>query len=240
MRALVTGATGSVGVELVSRLLADGGDSVEVHGTTRMMADREPDSVIWHQVDFCSSAESWDLPDDVDYLICAAGLPSGKELLHKVDPEEINSILAVNLIGPIALSQKYIPGMLSRKFGRIVFVNSIWGMRGSPANSIYNISKHGLTGLTRSIAKDYAQSGITANEVCPCAIDSRMLMKIAERVARDEGEPVADVLDSWRHAQVGGRFVTPSEVVNSIMHFLHDSTGALNGVSLPVDLGEIS
>ena len=111
-----------------------------------------------------------------------AGLSSGKEPAASVPVVEFDTLMNVNAHVPLVLTQRYLPSMLAAGFGRIINVNSIWGLRGSANNTAYTMSKHTLTGLTKSVAKDYGGSGVTCNEVSPGAVESRMMDRIVADV----------------------------------------------------------
>lgn len=240
---LVTGAAGSVGSECVGQLVEQMPDAkviaVARRGSNALDAVASHRNVEVHYTDLAVRGFEERLPEAVDGLVNAAGVASGKDLVASVSTEEFDDIIEVNLRAAFVLVRRYVPGMVERRFGRIVNVGSIWSLRGSASNSVYNISKHGLTGLTRSVAKDHARSNVTCNDVCPGAIESAMLDRIAARIGSEQGRRPDEVLAEWREAQNSGRFVTPQDIARSVLFLLTDPTGAINGHSLVVDGGNI-
>ena len=242
-KVLVTGASGSVGHSVAMEFagLADVSEVVAVYRRANELTDDLASKAGVSMVEVNLSEGSLDsLPlEDVDVLVNSAGLSSGKGLSADVSAEEFASVMDLNSGAPLALIQSALPGMLSRGFGRIVNVNSIWGLRGSSNNLAYTMSKHALSGLTKSVARDYGRSGVTSNEVCPGAIESRMMDRIAADVAHREGSSVSEVLALWRSAQNSGRFVTPSEVTAAVVFLASDAASGINGTSIVVDGGTI-
>lgn len=239
---LLTGSTGSVGSDILSTLKASS-EPYEIYLINRR--PEKPDNsggqnqkIIEVQADLehldCSK-----LPTDIDILINCAGVPSGKNTFENIPDEEYHRLIKINITAPFKLCRMVLPYMRENKFGRIVNVNSIWGLRGSEKNGAYHISKHAMSGLTRSIAKEYGKFGITCNDVCPGAIDSKMIVDIATDIAKSTGVSAYEILTSFHNAQCRQSMVRPSEVTAAIMFLIGSSGSGINGQSLVVDTGTI-
>lgn len=139
-------------------------------------------------------------------------------------------VMDVNLLGPFLLSKTLGLQMLGRRRGSIVNVASVAGLAGIGHRSAYNASKHGLVGLTRTLAAEWGARGVRVNAVCPGWIKTEM-------DAKDQGGGAyadADIVDRVPMA----RFARPEDVAEAIAFLADDARSAfVNGVSLPVDGG---
>jgi len=188
------------------------------------------------KIDFLK--KTYDLPDmDFDILINNLGINISDVLTHDVKEEDWLSTLTVNLTIPFKICKSYLPNMMKKGWGRIININSIYGLRGVDYNSPYNASKHGLSGLTKSIAKEYAQYNITCNEICPGAIQSELMNRIAKRVADNEGTTSENFLKEVSSLYPAKRMVTPNEVSSVAFFLASEAASYVNGSSIIVDGG---
>ena len=157
----------------------------------------------------------------VDLLVNNAAT-SSFSLLTDITDEEWDRTLAVNLTAPFLYSRAVIPGMVSRKAGRIINVSSVWGLVGSSCEAHYSATKAGLIGLTRALAKELGPSGITVNAIAPGVINTDMNAALGEEALRDLADetPLCRIGDAAEVARLvvflageGGSFIT-GEVVN--------------------------
>jgi NAD(P)-dependent dehydrogenase (short-subunit alcohol dehydrogenase family) len=147
--------------------------------------------------------------------------------------EQWQKVMNINLLGPFLLSKYVGARMLARGSGSIINVASVAGLSGISHRSAYNASKHGLIGLTRTLAAEWGGRGVRVNAVCPGWIKTQM------DVADQSGGAYCDA-DIVNRVPMA-RFASPQDVANAIA-FLADSSlsGFVNGVSLPVDGGWIA
>lgn len=138
--------------------------------------------------DVVSHAAVWkDIVRDSGQLhavVNCAGI-TGKTNLkaHEVDPEDFNLVYRVNILGPLLVSQAVLPHMLERRYGRILHLASIAGKEGNAGMAAYSATKAGVIGLVKSMAKDYAETGITINALAPAVIRTPMVAAMpAEQV----------------------------------------------------------
>ena len=165
----------------------------------------------------------------VDVLVNNAGI-SLIAPAEETTPDQWQRVLEVNLTGPFLLSQAFGAMMLDAGRGSIVNVASIAGLRGIADRAAYNASKHGLVGLTRTLAAEWGGRGVRVNAVCPSWVKTEM--DIADQAGG--GYSDKDIIE-----QVPlGRFATPDDVAAATV-FLADpeASGFINGAALPVDGG---
>ena len=138
------------------------------------------------------------------------------------------------------LTKSFLPYMVKNRWGRIINISSIYGLRACEGNLPYNVSKHGLSALTKTVAKEYSQYGISANEICPGPIESKLLDRIAQYHADNEGESKSDYLALLANDIPGRRLATPFDVAATALFLASEQAGYINGVSIPVDGGLIA
>ncbi|NDB15643.1 MAG: SDR family oxidoreductase [Gammaproteobacteria bacterium] len=138
-------------------------------------------------------------------------------------------VMDVNLLGPFLLCREFGKQMLQRGRGSIVNVASVAGLRAVAHRSAYNTSKHGLIGLTRTLAAEWGARGVRVNAVCPGWIKTEM-----DEADQGSGNYTdADIVDRVPMA----RFAKPEDIAAAIVFLADERSGFINGVSLPVDGG---
>jgi NAD(P)-dependent dehydrogenase (short-subunit alcohol dehydrogenase family) len=130
--------------------------------------------------------------------------------------------------------------MIKQRWGRIINISSIYGLRGVENHLPYTVSKHALAGLTKTIAKEYAADGITCNEICPGPIDSTMLKQVCIKEASAEGKSLDEVLDEIRSEIPTGRLAKPEEIASLAVFIASSGASYLNGASIPLDGGMVA
>jgi 3-oxoacyl-[acyl-carrier protein] reductase len=161
----------------------------------------------------------------VEVLVSNAGITKDTLLLRMTD-DDFASVVDANLTGSFRVAKRAVKGMMRARFGRIVFVSSVVGAAGQAGQANYAASKAGLVGLCRSLAKEYASRGITANVVAPGPIATDMLDAVPE--------PQRDAMAA---ATSIGRLGTPDEVAALICFLASDAAGFITGAVVPVDGG---
>ncbi len=152
--------------------------------------------------------------------------------LAECSEENWGRIIAINLTG-VFLCMKYeIPQMLKQGGGSIVNTASAAGLIGLPGGTAYVASKHGVAGLTKSAALEYAKSGIRINAVCPGFIRTAMVERVIDGGSISEDAMVA--------AEPIGRIGKPEEIANAVLFLCSDDASFVTGLPMPVDGGYVA
>ena len=169
----------------------------------------------------------------LDFAHNNAGAEGSGSLTHLYPEDDWRRIIGVNLIGTWLCMKHEIQQMLQNGGGAIVNTSSVAGLVASPASgSAYTASKHGVLGLTKSAALEYAQSGIRINAVCPGVIQTAM---VERHIARHP-----EIEQSLLAAQPGGRMGTADEVAAAVVWLCSDAASFVTGHPMVVDGGFIS
>jgi NAD(P)-dependent dehydrogenase (short-subunit alcohol dehydrogenase family) len=231
--AFVTGAASGIGratVDLLTELgaqvvAADIDDGADLGDVRFVHADVAAEGEVEKAV-----AEAVSAFGRIDCAANCAGVGGGHASTHEYPVETWDRIVAINLRGIWLSMRAEIPAMLADgRGGAIVNVASTLGLRGSPFGSPYSASKHGVLGLTKTAAIEYAQQGIRVNAVCPGAIDTPMMDETFER------------FPGFREMLTGfvplGRMGSPAEVAAAIAWLCSDAASFVTGEGLTIEGG---
>ena len=176
----------------------------------------------------------------IEILVCNHGLGSAHErVVWEQEPEVWNETMRVNLEGPFHLSRLALPGMIERKYGRVVFTSSTAGLVAEYAGSAYTSSKHALLGLMRSVAQDAGAHGITSNAVLPGWVRTEMAERSAQYEAKERGTTVEQVWEERAALYPCGRVATPGEVAEMIAFLASEESSGVSGEAIRVALGSL-
>lgn len=233
MKILITGGTGSVGQELLRVFCSDGYDTVFTFFSNAAKAEELAKTYAAKAV--CLKNDCV-LPNDFDIIINNVGIVNSLALCEDVDIGKWEETLRVNLTLPFIIIKSNLAHMKAQKFGRIINIASIYGVRAEEEVAPYATSKHGLIGLTKVVAKEYGRFGITCNAICPGTIRSEMSDRIADYYTHtpEERKAYFELLTS---AVPNRRLVEPTEVANFV-HFIASAEASnINGATLMIDGG---
>ena len=172
----------------------------------------------------------------IDLLIVNAGIAESAPF-HKMTRESWDRIISVNLTGAFDTVQAGLPDLLKSEDARVVFIASVASLRGVPYAAHYAASKHGLLGLMRSMAAEYAKSKMTVNAVCPGYVDTPMTDQSVARVSQITGRGEGDARSAITNMNASGRLVDPQAIANLVLTLCLPLSRDINGAAVTIDGG---
>ncbi len=244
LHALVTGGGTGIGAASADALSAAGA-KISLLGRRmeplREVADRTGGKAF--QCDVTDRAaidrafgEARDANGPIDILVVNAGIAESAPF-HKMGRESWDRIIATNLTAAFDCSQAAIGDLLASKNGRLVYVASVASLRGVPYAAHYAASKHGLLGLMRSLAAEYAKTSLTVNAVCPGYVDTPMTDQSVARVSQITGRSDSDSRSVITNMNASGRLVDPNGIAQMIVTLCLPVSRDVNGAAVTLDGG---
>lgn len=172
----------------------------------------------------------------IDYLIVNAGIAESAPF-HKMKRDAWDRIIAVNLTGAFDTVQAGLPDLLKTADSRVVFIASVASLRGVPYAAHYAASKHGLLGLMKSMAAEYAKSKMTVNAICPGYVDTPMTDQSVARVSQITGRGEGDARSAITNMNASGRLVDPKAIANLVLTLCLPLSRDINGAAITIDGG---
>jgi NAD(P)-dependent dehydrogenase (short-subunit alcohol dehydrogenase family) len=180
--------------------------------------------------------EARDANGPFDYVILNAGIGDSAPFL-RTKREAWDRIIATNLTALFDGAQLTLPDLIEGEDKRLVIVASVAGLRGAAYAAPYVASKHGAIGLMKSLAIEYARTGLTVNAVCPAFVDTPMVDDSAARISKTTGRSADDARAALAAMNANGRLVTSEEVADAIAFLCQPSSRSITGSALTVDGG---
>ncbi len=248
--AVVTGAARGIGAE-IARTLAAEGARVSLIGRDRAALEKVRQALAGsgHAVaaadvsDEASVRAAFEalraVSGPVAILVNNAGQAESAPFL-KTSAELWQRMLAVNLTGSFLCAQAALPDMLDAGWGRIVNIASTAGQKGYAYVAAYAAAKHGVIGLTRSLALEVARKGITVNAVCPGYTETDILRNSVANVVGKTGRSEAEALAEFAAVNPQRRIVQPAEVADAVRWLCREGAASMNGQSISVSGGEVT
>jgi 3-hydroxybutyrate dehydrogenase len=250
--AIITGSTSGIGLGIAHTFAASGfnvmlngfGDAAEIEATRKEIAEKTGAEVAYCNADMSKVAEVERLVSEtrtrfgaVDIVINNAGIQTVAPI-EDFPVDRYDLILSVNMSAAWHLIRLTMAEMKARKWGRIVNIASAHGLVASPFKSAYVMAKHGIVGLTKTVALEGAEFGITANAICPGYVLTPLVEKQIPETARARGiteeQVVRDVLLA---AQPTRQFVGVDQVGALAAFLCGDAAAQITGTAIPIDGG---
>lgn len=250
--AIITGSTSGIGLGIAEAMARAGmnimlngfGDAAEIEAMRSELETRHGVQVKYHGADMTKPDEIADLVTataaafgTVDVVVNNAGIQNVAPI-EEFPVEKWDAILAINLSSAFHTTRLALSGMKERKWGRIINIASAHGLVASPFKSAYVAAKHGMLGLTKTVALEAAEFGVTCNAICPGYVLTPLVEKQIPDTAKARGiseeEVVRDVL---LDAQATKQFVTVEQLGALAVFLCTDDAAQLTGAALPVDGG---
>ena len=250
--AVITGSTSGIGLGITEALAARGvnvmlngfGESTQVEALRRRIASEHGVRAEYHGADLRRPEEIADLMAQaeayfgaVDILVNNAGIQFVAPV-EDFPPDKWREIIDLNLVALFHTIRHVVPGMKQRRWGRIINIASAHALVASPFKSAYVAAKHGVAGLTRTVALETAAFGITCNAICPGYVLTPLVQQQIPGTARARGiSEEAVVRDVLLAAQPTQQFVTVAQVTALAIFLAGDDAASITGSLQAIDGG---
>jgi NAD(P)-dependent dehydrogenase (short-subunit alcohol dehydrogenase family) len=242
LNAVITGGAKGIGLAIARRLFAEGAaialigrDAVVLEQAAGPLGARYAVADVTDPAAFRNALGSF---GPCDILVNNAGAAISKPFA-KHELCDFQAMLAVNLLSVVTACQAVLPGMRAQGFGRIINIASMAGLKGYPYVAAYVASKHALVGLTRALALETMQDGVTVNAICPGFTDTDMVARAVTSIAAATGRSVENARAALASSNPAGRLVLPEEVAEAVAFLCRRGASAMTGQAIGVACGEV-
>ena len=218
-KVLITGGSRGIGFEIMSLYIEKGYDVFAPNRSELDLSDlKSVDLFLENKKNIT-----------YDIIINNAGI-NDINYIENVSNNELYAMMEVNLLSPVKLLRAFVPKMKEQNFGRIVNIGSIWGIVGKPGRSIYSATKHGINGVTQTLAVELAPYNILINTVCPG-------YTLTELTEKNNSE---DEIKSISQSIPIGRMAKPEEIARAVYFLGNEDNTYITGQQIAVDGGYTS
>ena len=247
-RAVVTGSNSGIGLGVAEELARAGADLVlnsftnreEDHELAKSMADRFGVAVSYVQADLSKGDEARALIEKAggcDILVNNAGI----QFVAPVDEfpvDKWNAIIAINLSSAFHTTAAALPGMKAKGWGRVINIASAHGLTASPFKSAYVAAKHGVVGLTKTVALEVAGKGITCNAICPGYVLTPLVeAQIPDTMKQYNMDRETVIREVMLQRQPSRQFATVEQLGGTVVFLSSPSADQITGTTISVDGG---
>ncbi len=249
--AIVTGSTSGIGLGIARALAAQGlnvmlngfGEAAAIEKERQGIIDEFKVKALYSPADMTKPAEIVDMVKtaeaqigNVDVLVNNAGIQFVSPI-EEFPPEKWDQIIAINLSSAFHTIRAAVPFMKSRNSGRIINIASAHALVASPFKSAYVAAKHGIAGLTKTVALEVAEHGITVNAICPGYVMTPLVQAQIPDTAKARGITEEQVIrDVLLAAQPTKRFVTVEEVAALAVYLASPAAQSITGTLVSIDV----
>ncbi|SHF21573.1 3-hydroxybutyrate dehydrogenase [Microbulbifer donghaiensis] len=249
---LITGSTSGIGLA-IAHTMARAGHAIMLHGLTSPEEGEDLQRQFRSEYDIACGFSNADIATETGcaqlaadtrealgnpgILVNNAGVQHTAET-HEFPAEQWQNILAINLSAAFFLTRDLLPDMRANDWGRIVNISSVHGLVASQQKAAYCAAKHGLIGLTKVVALENADRGITANAICPGWVETPLIQPQIEAIAREENIDI----EAARTQLIGAKqplphATNPEAIGELVLYLCGEFARTITGTSLPVDGG---
>jgi len=255
LNAVVTGSTSGIGLGIATAFAAEGwnvmlngfGAADDIETARAGLEEKYGVTALYDGADMTKPEEIRALMNaamenfgQVDIVVNNAGVQHVSKI-EEFPEEKLNAIIAINLVSAFHTIKAVIGAMKERGFGRIINIASAHGLVASPFKSAYVAAKHGIVGLTKTIALEGAEFGVTCNAICPGYVKTPLVEKQIPDTARERGISEEEVVkDVMLAPQPTKRFVEVKEVAALAVFLCAKEAGSITGAALPIDGGWVA
>lgn len=250
--AIVTGSTSGIGLDIAKALAGEGaqvmingfGDAAAIEKERAALAEASGAKALYDAADMSKpdqiaamAARAEAEFGAVDIIVNNAGIQHVAPI-EEFPPEKFEAIIAINMSAAWYLARAVVPGMKARKWGRIISTASAHSLVASPNKSAYVMAKHGIAGLTKTIALEVATHGVTVNAISPGYVWTPLVEHQIPDTMKTRGLTREQVInDVLLDAQPTKEFVTSEQVAALALYLCRDEAKSITGTNLSIDGG---
>ena len=253
--AVVTGSTSGIGLGIARALAAQGcnvmlngfGNTSEIKAMREQLEQEFGIKVLYSGADMSRPPEIQTMMSEAEHQMGGVDILVNNAGIQHVAPvdefplDKWDQIIAINLSSNFHTIRAALPGMKQRGWGRIINIASAHGLVASPFKSAYVAAKHGVLGLTKTVALETAKLPITCNAICPGYVLTPLVEKQIEDQARAHGIPRAEVIDKvMLERQPSKAFVKIDDVATLTLFLCTDAAASITGTSMSIDGGWVA